>query len=94
MQTVDPDYQRTVYNCIINSPVEPIQEKNREFGTFDMMPTTLAALGVTIEGNRLGLGTNLFSDRKTLTEEFGHEEVDLEFQKNSEFYNQTFLGMD
>ena len=94
MQTVDPDYQRTVYNCIINSPVEPIQEKNREFGTFDMMPTTLAALGVTIEGNRLGLGTNLFSDRKTLTEEFGHEEVDLEFQQNSEFYNQTFLGMD
>ena len=94
MKDVDENYERTVYNCIINAPVEPVSEKNRLFGTYDMMPTTLAALGATIEGNRLGLGTNLFSDTPTLTEEFGFDLVNLEFQRNSEFYNKKFLGME
>ena len=94
MQDVDENYERTVYNCIINSPVEPVQEKNRLFGTYDLMPTTLGALGVTIEGNRLGLGTNLFSDAPTLTEQYGFDKVNLEFQRSSEFYNKKFLGMD
>ena len=93
MQGVDGEYQRTIYNCIINSVVEPKQEKNRLFGTYDMMPTTLAAMGATIAGERLGLGTNLFSSKKTLTEEYGFEVVDAEFQKKSTFYNQTFLGI-
>ncbi len=93
MKTLDKDYVRTVYNCIINAPVKPVQEKNRLFATFDMMPTTLAALGVEIEGDRLALGTNLFSDKKTLTEEFGFEMLDKELQKKSEFYNTEFLGM-
>ena len=93
MQGVDGEYQRTIYNCIINSAVEPKQEKNRLFGTYDMMPTTLAAMGATIAGERLGLGTNLFSSKKTLTEEYGFEVVDAEFQKKSTFYNQTFLGI-
>lgn len=93
MQGVNEEYQRTIYNCIINSAVKPNKEKNRLFGTFDMMPTTLAAMGVTIQGDRLGLGTNLFSAKKTLTEEFGFETVDAEFQKKSTFYNKTFLGI-
>ena len=58
-----------------------------------MMPTTLAAMGITIEGDRLGLGTNLFSDKKTLTEEYGHAHVNREFQKYSPFYNKFLLGM-
>lgn len=37
----------------------------------DLFPTMLASLGVQIEGNRLGLGTNLFSDKKTLMKELG-----------------------
>jgi len=93
MQPVNDDYTRTIYNCIINPATEPINEKNRQFGTFDMMPTTLAAMGVTIEGDRLGLGTNLFSDKKTLTEEYGHAYVNREFQKYSRFYNKVLLGM-
>ena len=93
MQPVDPQYQRSIYNCIINPATEPVNEKNRQFGTFDMMPTTLAAMGVTIEGDRLGLGTNLFSDKKTLTEEYGHAYVNREFQKYSRFYNKVLLGM-
>ena len=93
MQDVDENYLRTVYNCIINPAVEPVREKNREFGTFDMFPTTLAAMGVEIQGDRLGLGTNLFSDKQTLCEMYGFEALDWELQKRSEFYNDRFLGL-
>ena len=93
MQDVDENYLRTVYNCIINPAVEPVREKNREFGTFDMFPTTLAAMGVEIQGDRLGLGTNLFSDKQTLCEMYGFDALDWELQKRSEFYNDRFLGL-
>ena len=93
MQEVDENYQRTIYNCTINAPVEPVKEKNREFGTYDMFPTTLAALGVQIGGDRLGLGTNLFSGKQTLCEMYGFEALDWELQKRSEFYNTRFLGL-
>lgn len=93
MEGVDENYVRTVYNCIINPAVEPVNEKNREFGTFDMFPTTLAALGVEIEGDRLGLGTNLFSAKPTLCELYGFETLDWEIQKKSDFYNTRFLGL-
>ena len=91
LEELDEEYIRTVYNCIIHAPVEPLQVKNREFGTFDMLPTTLAAMGVEIEGNRLGLGTNLFSGEETLTEKYGFEALEKELQKTSEFYNKKFL---
>lgn len=94
LDDIDEDYVRTIYNCFINSAVEPVQEKNREFATFDMFPTTLAAMGVKIEGEHLGLGTNLFSDEKTLTEYYGYELLDEELQKNSDFYNTKFLAME
>ena len=93
MREVDENYQRTIYNCIINAPVEPVQEKNREFGTYDLFPTTLAALGVQIEGDRLGLGTNLFSGKQTLCEMYGFEVLDWELLKRSKFYNTRFLGL-
>lgn len=93
MEDSNEDYVRTVYNCIINPAVEPVNEKNREFGTFDLFPTTLAAMGVQIEGDRLGLGTNLFSDKQTLCEMYGFETLDWELQKRSEFYNDRFLGL-
>ena len=58
-----------------------------------MPPTPLAALGVEIQGDRLGLGTNLFSDKQTLCEMYGFETLDWELQKRSEFYNTRFLGL-
>lgn len=94
LEDIDEGYVRTTYNCIINAPISPEQEKNRQFATFDLFPTTLAAMGVTIEGDRLGLGTNLFSDKETLTEQYGFDALDKELQKKSEFYNTEFLGMD
>ena len=93
LEDIDENYTRTVYNCIINSAVQPEMEGERKFATFDMFPTTLAAMGCRIEGNRLGLGTNLFSDVETLTEMFGFERLDQELQKNSEFYNEELLEM-
>ena len=68
-----------------------MKENNRQFGTFDLYPTTLAAMGVEIEGDRLALGTNLFSDKKTLTEEFGYEYLVEELQKQSDFYDKELL---
>lgn len=94
LKEIDPAYTRTVYNCIINSAAEPQKKNERQFGVYDLFPTTLAAMGVTIEGERLGLGTNLFSGEKTLAEQFGYETLNQELQKKSTYYNTRFLGME
>ena len=85
------DTERKVYNAFINSAVEPVQEKNRLFTTMDIFPSTLAALGVSIEGDRLGLGTNLFSKEKTLAEQYGYDHLFDEMLKKSTFYNEEIL---
>lgn len=88
-----PDnYKRNVYNVIINSRIESNNTKNRTFSTLDMFPTTLAALGVDIEGDRLGLGTNLFSSKRTIAEEIGIDKLSTELAKRSRFYNKSILG--
>lgn len=86
---IDPDYRRTLYNTILNTPVEPDHTTFRKFTAMDMFPTTLASLGVEIEGERLGLGTNLYSTKKTLAERIGvHKLSDglAEAKDNSEFW--------
>lgn len=83
-EDIDDNYERKVYTTYINADVSAGDER-REFSTFDAFPTTLAALGVKIEGNRLGLGTNLFSDEQTLTEIYGVEKENLELSRNSKF---------
>ena len=88
----DDNYVRTVYNAIINSAISTTNNKNRTFATFDMYPTTLAAMGIEIEGNRIGLGTNLFSDKKTLAEELSIKYINKEFEKRSNYYNLHLLG--
>ncbi|MGP4106082.1 LTA synthase family protein [Virgibacillus sp. L01] len=87
-------YERTIYNAFINSAAEPVNTKNRTFSPLDFYPTILASIGADIEGNRLGLGTNLFSDRKTLEEKFGLKYVSNELEKNSNFYNTEILQGD
>ena len=80
-------YERRVYNVYLNSAVDTDNTKNRDFTTFDYYPTTLAALGVKIQGDRLGLGTNLFSDKKTLSEKYGNNYIDKELRKKSTYYD-------
>lgn len=93
-EDIDDDYQRSIYNVYINSAVDTDNNKNRKFTTFDYYPTTLASLGVKIKGNRLGLGTNLFSNTKTLSEKYGNSYIDKELKKTSNYYNSciTFGG--
>lgn len=81
------DYERRVYNVYLNSAVETDHTKNRDFTTFDYYPTALAALGVKIKGDRLGLGTNLFSNKKTLSEIYGNSYIDKELKKRSTYYD-------
>ena len=88
------DYERRNYLAVINSAVENPCDDARFFQVIDMYPTTIAALGATIEGDRLGLGTNLFSTKPTLYEELGKEYFDAEIMKNSSFYNKKLAGFD
>ena len=55
-------------DIFINSAATASTNKNRMFSSFDIFPTILAGLGISIEGNKLGFGTNLFSEEKTLLE--------------------------
>ncbi len=80
---VDSGYIRKVYTSFINSAVEVQNDTNRNYTTFDMFPTALAAMGAEIEGDRLGLGTNLFSTVQTLTERVGIETEKKELEKKS-----------
>ena len=86
---ISSSYERKVYTCYINSAVEPVNpDQKRSYSTLDSFPTTLAALGAYIEGDRLGLGTNLFSSKKTLLEETGVSELTVELSKKSKFMEQ------
>lgn len=81
---VPEDYERKVFTAYINSSVETKVKERRNYTTFDDFPTTLAAMGVTIEGERLGLGTNLFSGEQTLSEKYGLEVEKDELEKKSD----------
>lgn len=92
----DPSYQRTTFNLILNpAPTvadTPAQYYNdRTWAVFDMFPTILTSMGVEIEGNRLGLGTNLFSGEKTLFEQDGVAYVNEELNNRSNFFNKHIL---
>lgn len=86
------NYDRRTYFTIIN-PADSLEDKAvyRQFSTLDIYPTTVAALGAQIEGNRLGLGVNLFSEEPTLVEEIGLSELNIELLKNSKYYRKKLL---
>lgn len=99
-ETFDPNYLRTTYNLILNPaptvtdiPKERMQ--NRWWYNADMFPTILASIGVKIEGDRLALGTNLFSDTPTLFEENGGQAgwdmINKEYTYSSTFYLKNIL---
>lgn len=94
---LDQEGERTVYNCIINPDpklknIPQSRLHNRIFTTMDFFPTTLAALGVNIEGDKLAYGTNLFSDHPTLPEELGFEHFRELMEGYSSFYNKKFFN--
>ena len=85
------NYERTVFNLFINEIPSNQKTKNRNFTAFDIYPTTISSIGGRIEGEKLGLGTNLYSNRKTLSEKIGYEKLGKEIQKKSDFYNKEIL---
>lgn len=91
---VPENYNRGVYNAFLNTVTKPINTKNRIFTTMDIFPTTLASMGVQIEGERLGLGTNLFSDVQTIAEEVGIDYIQEELEKSSSFFENFTKDID
>ncbi len=88
----DSNYVRTTYNAIINSAVDASNTtNNRQFMSYDMFPTLLTSLGIIYDGDRIGIGTDLFSGSKTLTEEYGMDYVNDELLLKSNFYNERFI---
>lgn len=86
-----PWEQRGVYNCFINAVTDgPVRARNRQCNALDIFPTTLSALGFDIRGDRLGLGTDLFATRRTLSESMGPAALDEELSVQSGFYINHF----
>lgn len=86
-------YDRTVYDCFINPAKTWVRdEKSRSFTAMDMFPTILSALGFDIEGDRLGLGTDLFSNTDTLLERKGFDWLNRELGKRSDYYTEQFVN--
>ncbi|MBQ7596011.1 MAG: sulfatase-like hydrolase/transferase [Clostridia bacterium] len=92
----DEDYLRTQFNLILNpapnvAKTSESRFKNRLYTNFDMYPTVLAAMGCEIKGDKLALGTNLFSKKETLLEKYGMDYAVEELTKSSTFYNEKLL---
>lgn len=98
---MDTNYLRTTFNLIINpandlADIPVSRRQNRWWYNGDMFPTILASMGVKIDGERLGLGTNLFSNVPTLIEESGKgkagwSKFNEQLKFKSEFYNANIL---
>lgn len=84
----DNNYERTIYNVFINSAVTTNNNKNRSFTSMDLYPTILSSIGAKIDGDRLGLGTNLFSKEQTIIEKYGKTYVVDELNKQSKYYKE------
>lgn len=91
---IPSDYTRTTFNCFIHSKATPVSTKNRVFTRCDFYPTLLAAIGYSVEGDRLALGTNLFSDKPTRAEEMGLKTLDYETAGlDTEFTRKIYGGI-
>ena len=81
------DYDRKIFSAFINAAAVPESSSFRDYSSMDIFPTTIAALGAQIRGNKLGLGTNLYSSETTLTEVYGKEEMNEKLAQKTEFFD-------
>ena len=82
-----PKEQRRIYNAFINSSRDELPlNLQRTFTQIDLFPTILEAAGFNIKGHRLGLGTSVFSEEKTLAEQYGQDELKKKLRRNSPLY--------
>lgn len=92
-KTAGQDYDRKAFAAVINGPEYQLK-KTRQFTTLDMFPTILEALGAKIEGNRLGLGTSLYSEALTLLESMGEKTLNAELSADSKYYAEVIMSGD
>ncbi|MBQ2032511.1 MAG: sulfatase-like hydrolase/transferase [Lachnospiraceae bacterium] len=85
-------YERKAYCAILNSAVSYELPYARQFTSMDMYPTTLAAMGFKISGDRLGIGVNLFSNEPTMLEKYGKKKLDDLLEERSDFYDTLIYG--
>ncbi len=83
---------RRGYYTIINGNIDEKVSTNREYTSFDLLPTTLNSMGITWDGNKIALGTSLFSEEETLIEIMGFDKLNSELLKNSDYYNDNILN--
>ena len=85
-------FDRRTYTAVINpADGKKYTGEGRTYTTLDMYPTTLSAMGVSIDGDRLGLGVDLYSDTPTLVEQYGLDNINYEIMKNSDYYTEKLL---
>lgn len=87
----DAKYDRRIYNLIINSKLKPQNGTVREYTLFDLFPTVLALAGAKIKGDKLGLGTNLFSDSSNLNDKYNFNYLNKETMMENEWFNREIL---
>lgn len=82
------DKKRDIFTVFI-SPAIDVKKgiKYRSYTHFDLAPTILEAIGAQFHSRRFGLGTSLFSDKKTLVEQMTPEELKAELLRPSKMYN-------
>ena len=73
-------------NFFMNSAIDSVPNKVRQFTSFDMYPTILEAMGAKIEGHALGLGRSLFSNEPTLIEKYGKDSLNALIKKKGSKY--------
>lgn len=74
------------FNLILNSTKKTENTKNRGIASYDLYPTVLSALGADIKNDSIGLGVDLFSNKKTLIEKYGKEKLNKELERKSLYY--------
>lgn len=92
-KTAGKDYERKAFAAVLNGP-EFTGKEARQFCTLDMFPTIVESLGAVIDGHRLGLGTSLYSDQKTLIERLGLRELNAELSADSKYYSEVIMSGD
>ncbi|MBO4556333.1 MAG: hypothetical protein J5706_06195, partial [Elusimicrobiales bacterium] len=60
--------------------------RKRELTQIDMFPTILEAAGFSIKGHRLGLGVSVFSEEKTLAEQYKKNELRHRLRRSGPLY--------
>ncbi len=85
------NFDRKAYYTIINPAKENKNTKDRQLSTFDFYPTTLSAMGVRFDGNKLGLGVDLFSGEDTLCEKYGKDDFFELVKQHSTYYDNKIL---